>query len=300
MEEMVCVVCSSKDTGKLFQQYDLWLNRRDTVREFYRCNNCKLIFQYPIPNTVDYLELYPPEYSFAQQESDSLSRYGLLKRCKVITRWKTPGNLLDIGCGVGTFIMTMRDKFGWDVHGIEPNPIIAADGRERYNLDIKTEDIQNYDPEGNKFDVITLWDVLEHLPNPNEVIAKLKTLLKPEGFLVMRVPNSQSWDARIFGKFWAGYDSPRHFFVYNPKNLAILLSKVSMKIAYSQTNIGSNLNFIKSINFYLTGKNANPQLRKALIEILSSVFMRPFIIPFSLIKDINLHGTSVVIFAIRS
>lgn len=297
---MACAVCGSKETRKFFQQYDLWLNRRNFTRDFYKCNNCKLIFQHPIPDTIENLELYPPEYSLAQQESDSLSQYGLLKRCRVITRWKTPGNLLDIGCGTGKFIMTMRDKFGWDVQGIEPNPRIAAEGRERYQLDIKTEDIQNYHPEGIKFDVITMWDVLEHLPNPSEVIAKLKTFLKPDGLLVMRVPNSNSWDARIFGKYWAGYDAPRHFFVYNPKNLAILMNKVSMKIVHSQTNIGSNLNFIKSVNFYLTGINANPHIRKVLIKILSSVFMRPFIIPFSILKDINLHGTSVVILAMRS
>ncbi|MHB0923870.1 MAG: class I SAM-dependent methyltransferase [Bellilinea sp.] len=300
MEEMVCVVCGSKDIGKLFQLYDFWLNRRDIVKSFYVCNNCKLIFQYPIPNTVNHLELYPIEYSIAQQESDSLSRYGLLKRCKVITRWKTPGNILDIGCGVGTFILTMRDNFGWEVHGIEPNPIIAANGREKHNLDIKSEDIQNYDPKGIKFDVITMWDVLEHLPNPNEVFAKLITFLKPDGLLMMRVPNSQSWDAKIFGQYWAGYDSPRHFFVYNPKNLEILLDKISMEIVHEQTNIGSNLNFIKSINFYLTGKNVAPKFRQTLIKILSSVFMRPFIIPFSLIKDINHRGTSVVIIAKRA
>jgi len=296
MEEIICVICGSTDIKKLFYLPDLWLDRRDIARSYFKCNICKLIFQFPIPEIVDDLQLYPPEYSKAQQQSDPLSKYGLLKRCKVITRRKTTGNVLDIGCGTGTFIKAMRDIFGWEVHGIEPNPIIATVGQKQYNLDIKSVNIQNYNPP-EKFDVVTLWDVFEHLSDPNEAIGKLRTFLKPEGFILLRIPNSESWDAKFFGRYWAGYDSPRHIFVYDIKNIELLLSKHCMKISHIQTNIGSNLNFIKSINFFLSGKQVNPSLREVVKKILGSLLVRPFLFPFSLIKEINHHGTSAVIIA---
>jgi 2-polyprenyl-3-methyl-5-hydroxy-6-metoxy-1,4-benzoquinol methylase len=136
--------------------------------------------------------------------------------------------LLDIGCGTGDFLQTGHQN-GWKVLGVEPN----HDARKIANIKTSnsvfdTSELSNF--ESNSFDVITLWHVLEHLPDLENQMSIFKRLLKPNGRLIIAVPNYQSYDAKHYKAFWAAYDVPRHLWHFNQDSISKLISKESFEV----------------------------------------------------------------------
>lgn len=137
-------------------------------------------------------------------------------------------NLLDVGCGTGDFLEIAQQN-NWHVSGIEPNEKARNIANKKTNNAIfKTDQLLKFEP--NSFDVITLWHVLEHLPNIEDHISVFKKLLKPKGTLVIAVPNYKSYDAKHYKQFWAAYDVPRHLWHFNKASISKLVSKQSFKV----------------------------------------------------------------------
>ncbi len=130
------------------------------------------------------------------------------------------GNLLDIGAGTGDFLKQAKSK-SWKISGVEPNGSARNLAQEKGV--ILKESITDF--KGKKFDVITLWHVLEHLPNLEETISKIENLLKPGGILIIAVPNYKSFDATYYKSNWAAYDVPRHLWHFSRKSMEVLFSK---------------------------------------------------------------------------
>ncbi len=136
--------------------------------------------------------------------------------------------VLDIGCGTGDFLQTAQ-KNDWIVSGIEPNDDARTIANEKTNDSVfNIEHLLEF--KDHSFDVITLWHVLEHLPNLEEHVNLLKKLLKPEGRIIIAVPNYKSYDAKKYKEFWAAYDAPRHLWHFNKMAMSKLFSKVLMKV----------------------------------------------------------------------
>jgi 2-polyprenyl-3-methyl-5-hydroxy-6-metoxy-1,4-benzoquinol methylase len=135
------------------------------------------------------------------------------------------GRILDIGAGTGDFLLTAKND-GWETVGVEPSEraknIAIQKGISFVN---EIGDLQN-----NSFDVITMWHVLEHVPNLELQIRELKRLLKPTGTLIVAVPNFKSYDAQHYKTFWAAYDVPIHFWHFSKKAIQSLFEKVDMKL----------------------------------------------------------------------
>lgn len=137
-------------------------------------------------------------------------------------------NLLDLGCGTGDFLEIAKQN-GWQITGIEPNP----EARKRANTKTGNFVFANEQLsmlESHTFDVITLWHVLEHLRNPEEQIKQLKHLLKPNGRLVVAVPNYKSYDANYYKTYWAAYDVPRHFWHFSKNGIRQLFLKEHFEV----------------------------------------------------------------------
>lgn len=135
------------------------------------------------------------------------------------------GKILDIGAGTGDFLMTAKNR-GWDVFGQEPN----SDARDLSAgkgifLKEKISDLPN-----GSFDVITLWHVLEHVPNLEDQIMELQRLLKKDGLLVIAVPNFKSYDAQVYTANWAAYDVPRHLYHFSRTSVKKIFSEFSFKV----------------------------------------------------------------------
>ncbi|MEN8125886.1 MAG: class I SAM-dependent methyltransferase [Bacteroidota bacterium] len=144
--------------------------------------------------------------------------------------------ILDIGCGTGDFLAACK-KNNWNVSGVEPNENAREIAKQKIFKDcVNTstisleEDLIKYLNEKKKFDVITLWHVLEHVPNLEEYISNLKNLLKPNGTIIIAVPNYKSYDASYYGKFWAAYDVPRHLWHFSKRSIQLLFEKEIMEV----------------------------------------------------------------------
>ncbi|MFI1772621.1 class I SAM-dependent methyltransferase [Thalassobellus citreus] len=153
----------------------------------------------------------------------------LKKKLKLINSFPSETkNLLDIGCGTGDFLQTAKDN-NWNVTGIEPNEQARNIANKKTNDSVfNTEQLSIFELES--FDVITLWHVLEHLPNLEEQITIIKKLLKPNGTLIIAVPNYKSYDALYYKNYWAAFDVPRHLWHFNKESISKLVSKASMKV----------------------------------------------------------------------
>ena len=135
------------------------------------------------------------------------------------------GKILDIGAGTGEFLSVAKLN-GWQVTGLEPSDkakqIAINKGVSFVESMAKLED--------HSFDVITMWHVLEHVPDLNFQIKELKRLLKPSGSLIVAVPNFKSFDAQHYGKFWAAYDVPIHFWHFSKTAIQKLFQKEQMEL----------------------------------------------------------------------
>ncbi|NRT14477.1 2-polyprenyl-3-methyl-5-hydroxy-6-metoxy-1,4-benzoquinol methylase [Flavobacterium sp. 28A] len=135
------------------------------------------------------------------------------------------GSILDIGAGTGDFLSVAKQN-GWKTVGVEPSEkakqIASSKG---VSFVEKTSELGNH-----SFDVISMWHVLEHVPNLDEQIKELKRLLKPDGSLIIAVPNFKSFDAQHYKTFWAAYDVPIHFWHFSKKAIKMLFEKEGMEL----------------------------------------------------------------------
>ncbi|MBU3820629.1 class I SAM-dependent methyltransferase [Flavobacteriaceae bacterium XHP0103] len=137
-------------------------------------------------------------------------------------------NLLDVGCGTGDFLNVCKIN-GWNVLGVEPDEDARSIANQKVGDKVfGSEQLHQLEP--NTFDVITLWHVLEHLPEPGKDLAIFKKLLKPEGVLIIAVPNYKSFDAMHYKEFWAAYDVPRHLWHFSKTAISKLVTKQNMHI----------------------------------------------------------------------
>ncbi|SFC54324.1 class I SAM-dependent methyltransferase [Flavobacterium phragmitis] len=135
------------------------------------------------------------------------------------------GKLLDIGAGTGDFLLTAKNN-GWETIGVEPSDRAKNIAKQKGISFV--EEISTL--ENNSLDVITMWHVLEHVPNLEQQIQELKRLLKPTGTLIVAVPNYKSFDANHYETFWAAYDVPIHFWHFSKKSIQLLFEKVDIKL----------------------------------------------------------------------
>lgn len=142
--------------------------------------------------------------------------FQLNKKARLVARTshRKTGRLLDIGTGTGYFANKMVDK-GWEVEAIEKNAQARAFATEHFKLEILDEEALPTLPK-NSFHVITLWHVMEHIENLNELWEQLHSLLTEDGILIIAVPNCGSYDANKYKEYWAAYDVPRHLWHFTP------------------------------------------------------------------------------------
>lgn len=135
------------------------------------------------------------------------------------------GTILDIGSGTGDFLMTAKNN-GWNIKGLEPNlkakQIAVSKGV------VFEEDLESI--ADNSIDVITMWHVLEHVPNLDEQFTQLKRIVKPNGYIVIAVPNYKSFDAKYYKSFWAAYDAPRHLWHFSKTTIQKLAANYNLEL----------------------------------------------------------------------
>lgn len=250
-ERPACGACGSRDVHFLWHAADKKFRGAGRFA-YWRCAGCGLVMLHPrlkeeelAPYYPDHLTAVPPRDNFRQRLKRMVAEdwygYGqgrptvsdLLR--KVVTFPLRPllsqlpprrpgGRVLDIGCGSGGYLAFLAD-LGWACEGIEQGATSRGYARKELGLTVHADlrKLQEF-PKGC-FDVVTMWHVIEHLPDPCGTLSAVHRVLKPDGILMLRTPNADSWEARLSQRYWYGVDAPRHLYLFSPAALEQCLAR---------------------------------------------------------------------------
>lgn len=218
---------SVKDHSVSGEEFQLLLNEElEMLETFPQPSSESLSKYYDSENYISHTDGQRNLLEIAYQFVKTIS---LKRKLKLINSFSLKGkSLLDVGCGTGDFLRIALQN-NWKVGGIEPNEKARQIANVKTNNEIfDSEQLLKF--QKNSFDVITLWHVLEHLPKLEEHLEIFKSLLKPEGFLVIAVPNYNCYDAFYYKGHWAAYDAPRHLWHFSRNSIMRLGERKNMKV----------------------------------------------------------------------
>ena len=232
-----CPVCKSE----LIQEQLTAIDHTVSQKKFsiWQCNACTARFTQDVPDQ-DAIGFY---YASDNYISHSDTKKGIINSLYHLVRKRTlnskrrlvinetgimKGFILDIGCGTGAFLNTMKEA-DWAITGLEPDVVARKKAAELYGIHPQ-EPGELFALKPASFNAITLWHVLEHVHELHEYIKQFETLLAPNGKLFIAVPNYTSKDAEMYKDNWAAYDVPRHLYHFSPQSMQTLLSIHGMQL----------------------------------------------------------------------
>ncbi|MBX2934551.1 MAG: class I SAM-dependent methyltransferase [Ferruginibacter sp.] len=236
-----CPVCNSKEIKEQLTAKDYTVSQQPFV--IWHCNNCTARFTQDVPAQEAIGAYYASDNYISHSDTkkgliNSLyhfvrnitlaSKKNLVKKYASVNK----GALLDIGCGTGAFLHTMKNA-GWVVTGLEPDEQARSKAASMYDLNPMPSQ-KLFELEPASYHAITMWHVLEHVHELHAYMKQLGNLLSPSGKLFIAVPNYTSKDAEIYGEHWAAYDVPRHLYHFSPQSINNLLSQHNLKLVSLQ------------------------------------------------------------------
>jgi 2-polyprenyl-3-methyl-5-hydroxy-6-metoxy-1,4-benzoquinol methylase len=296
-----CEICGADAPEPVAARTDL-LFGGDTVYTICRCGDCGVLYQHPRPTEATIGQLYPHDTSYPSYRRDVAvepllrrldRRYGLAKRCRLVTRHVKAGHLLDVGCATGDFLSEMRQQPGWSVLGIEPSPAAGRYAHDQVGLTVVAATLNDAAFADACFDAVTMWDVLEHVYRPREVIAEAARILRPGGVLVVNHPNTESIDRRLFTRLWVGYELPRHLYLYPPEMLRRLMAEHGLREVERVCFYGSHAAAVDSLIYLFEQYVGRGWASRGLRKVLRSLPVRVAALPYFMLTDRFRLGSNV-------
>jgi 2-polyprenyl-3-methyl-5-hydroxy-6-metoxy-1,4-benzoquinol methylase len=256
-EYVKCDLCDDDnyDVKELMSVQDNLVNNPGIFR-IVECKNCHLVYLNPRPRQNVINKYYPAEYEchfisgedkkglkdlvknfvrayqpgYCKDRQNRIRKFILTtisnifeKRIAIIVPFIKDGKILDIGCGSGGFLNWMK-SYGWHTYGCDINDTACERARTR-GLDIFWGQLEEAKYPDKFFDVITMNDVLEHIPSPSRVLCECYRILKEDGLLIVNLPNFDCFDRKIFQGNWYHLDAPRHLYHFSVSTLKWMLGK---------------------------------------------------------------------------
>jgi len=226
-----------------------------------RCPACSVVWLSHPPQPAEMNLHYTDAYHKLISAAGETSTVRWKDRKAALTPYKQCGSLLDLGCSSGSFLEFMRSE-SWKLYGVEMSAEGARTAEERSKAQVFVGDILDAHFPSESFDVITCFDVLEHLYEPREVMARVGQWLKPGGIFYVLVPNVASAEARAFGSYWHGLELPRHLFHYSPVSLKLLAESAGLREVLLETRrnpaVGTSLRYVWDDVFSVVGIRRTP------------------------------------------
>jgi 2-polyprenyl-3-methyl-5-hydroxy-6-metoxy-1,4-benzoquinol methylase len=303
-EDVACDWCGSTDCEFLFEGEDRLLHLPGQFR-MVRCRQCQLVRQNPRLTWESLKDYYPEDYvshvSLIREEPSLLRRldrrYGMWKQVHAIEKFQLGGRLLDVGCGTGIFLEEVLRSGRWQVVGIEPTETAALYARTALQVEIHQGRFSEVPLPINSFDVITLWQVLEHLDHPIEDLRHAHQLLKEGGWLVFGIPNIEGLESSLFGSYWIGWDLPRHLYQFPHSTLREILTTLGFEWVATRRISMQHALLGHSLEFWM--QSWNPRfhaIARWLLRLYRSYPVRIGLgIPLWIFDRLNLSSTVTVI-----
>ena len=213
-----------------------------------KCKSCGLAVLNPHPTDAEMFEKYNEYYGYPPMPIDSEEKACEVavqsKRVKDASRFKSPGSWFDVGAGAGTLLVRARQA-GWDVYGCEIAKHLVEYATREYGLELYEGTLQEYMP-SLRFDVISMYHILEHVASPLVLLRAAHERLEDNGLLVVEVPNVVSLDARLGGENWEGWALPVHFYHFTPETLVRMLERGGFQVVALEYSLPS----YKEVNLF--------------------------------------------------
>lgn len=232
---MKCVACDSYTFQLIFEKNSCQIEK---------CLVCGLVQVTNRPSKEEVVAIYDKDffetYYRELENNRKKQRYEYLnfnnKLDQIEKRTAKKGNILDIGCSFGFFLDAARQR-GWTVAGIDLAEYAAKFAAQRFGIRVINKTITEAEFEENSFDVITMWNTIEHLINPKQELEHLSNFLKDDGLLVVSTANVDSLRARIEGRRWRIWIPPEHLSFFSPQTMRNLFDKCGLVIFDQETAV---------------------------------------------------------------
>lgn len=229
---MACPTCGSEDVEPTYFEKDGYT--------LARCRSCGLAYvtNPPTPEELERFYSFASGYhvGFRDDPQEIASRFALARsQYEVVSRHHpNAGRCLDVGASAGFFMKTAADH-GWDAHGIELSSDTSQLARERFGVDVSSTRLEEADFEPGSFDLVTLWDVIEHVPDPQDTMRRVAALLRPGGIAALITPNLDGLFARASFRvanrlhYWPAVEPPAHLSQFSTASLSALLDRAGLE-----------------------------------------------------------------------
>jgi 2-polyprenyl-3-methyl-5-hydroxy-6-metoxy-1,4-benzoquinol methylase len=266
-EEVACNLCGSRNEEFLFL----------TPERIVRCRRCGLIYCNPRLDARSLQKIYSKDY-FVLDEGTSGIDYkayanyvneepvitrSMIRRMKKVERFcHARGRVLDVGCATG-FSLIAAEQRGWKAEGIECSEFCVQYARSR-GLSVHQGSLRDYPGEGGSMDAITMWDYLEHSPDPLGDLQTCRTLLKPGGGILLSIPNVDSWSYRLLGKKWIGFKNIEHLYFFSRNTMEKLARQAGlvMERCFYHGKYVSLSFFLSRIQYYVRTRTLHRLVEK--------------------------------------
>ncbi len=233
----VCPLCSSEDIMHYGKTKDYFFTQEEF--SITKCQQCYFVFTNPVPknlsayyNTPEYLSHNTKNGGIISKVYSFLRFINIKRKYNLISLYCKKGNILDIGSGTGE-LLSYFNKNGWDTTGIEPNENARKFSKINYNIEVYNEN--KLDDFGLKsFDVITMWHVLEHVPDLHKRLSQISKIIKDNGTLVFALPNLNSPDSIKYKGYWSALDVPRHLHHFTQQSFEKLISYHNLRLVHAE------------------------------------------------------------------
>lgn len=270
-----CPVCNKKTA--------IFFTKKNN-HSLFKCSDCGLIFISPLPENN--LKIYSSDYFSGAKEGFGYVDYDVDKKAmsssldsyldKIEKFSSGKGNLLDVGTATG-FFMELAGKRGWETRGVEFSEYASQKARDK-GLNVVTGTLESAGLNEGSFDLVTFWDVVEHLSNPRATISSAHRILKKDGIIAVNTPDSGSFVAKALNRSWHLIVPPEHIFLFSQKSLSKLLKDIGFEILFVG-RIGKRFTLQYAVQILANKKKDS--IFNGLAKFLGNNFLGKIIIPFS-------------------
>jgi len=241
---VTCVVCGATGADDAFVARDWALGAAPGEFRYVRCRGCGTLRLDPQPDEEELAAAYPPRYHRRGVVADLLARArdlaGRREAEGLVEAADASGRALDLGCGDGAFLARIRSA-GWhgSLHGVERGGEAVRAARQR-GIEVEQTSVEEFVPR-DAFDLVVLRHVIEHVRDPRSLLERVRAMLRPGGIAYVATPDEEALSARVFGRYWHGYDPPRHLWVFRPPTLRRLHVEVGLELVGERWDLGPEI-----------------------------------------------------------